>query len=243
MTFRERIFTTLNNEKENDAACIAYNRTMAVLIVVSLIPLCFKESNIYLEIIEYVCIVVFITDYLLRWITADLSLHHGKLSFLLYPFTPMAIIDALSIMPGFIALNDSFKTLRILRLLRALRAFKLIRHSKSVRLLFDAFTRQRNQLLIVLVIACLYVVMCALVVFNVEPDTFDNIFDALYWSVVSLTTVGYGDLYPTSEIGRAIAMLSSLMGVAVVALPSSIITAGLLEEIREGDNNEQEIVT
>ena len=237
MTFRERIFSILNNDNEKDTASVIYNRVMATLIVCSLIPLCFKESNIYLEIIEYVCIVVFIADYILRWITADLSLQRGKLSFLLYPFTPMAIIDALSIMPGFIALNQSFKTLRLLRLLRALRAFKLIRHSKSVRLLFAAFARQRNQLFIVIAIACFYVLICALILFNVEPDTFDNIFDALYWSVVSLTTVGYGDLYPTTSIGRAIAMLSSFVGVAVVALPSSIITAGLLEEIQEGKDD------
>lgn len=235
MTFRERIYSVLSNDDEKDTASVIYNRAMATLIVCSLIPLCFKESNIYLEIIEYVCIVVFIADYVLRWITADLSLKRERLSFILYPFTPMAIIDALSIMPGFIALNQSFKTLRLLRLLRALRAFKLIRHSKSIRLLFAAFARQRSQLLIVVAIACLYVLMCALILFNVEPDTFDNIFDALYWSVVSLTTVGYGDLYPTSDIGRAIAMLSSFVGVAVVALPSSIITAGLLEELREGE--------
>jgi voltage-gated potassium channel len=193
---------------------------------------------VYLEIIEYVCITVFIADYFLRWATADLSLKHGKLSFLIYPFTPMAIIDALSIMPGFISLNESFKTLRLLRLLRALRAFKLIRHSKSIHLLFGAFIRQRNQLLVVLAIACLYVFLCALILFNVEPDTFNTIFDALYWSVVSLTTVGYGDLYPTSEIGRAIAMISSFMGVAVIALPSSIITAGLLEEIHGKESDE-----
>lgn len=238
MTFRERIYSVLNNSDESDLASVIYNRIMAALILCSLVPLCFKETNVYLEIIEYVCIAVFLTDYFLRWITADLALHHGKLSFLLYPFTPMAIIDALSIMPGFISLNESFKTLRLLRLLRALRAFKLIRHSKSIHLLFGAFVRQRSQLLIVLAIACLYVFLCALILFNVEPDTFNTIFDALYWSVVSLTTVGYGDLYPTSEIGRAIAMVSSFMGVAVIALPSSIITAGLLEEIHGKESDE-----
>ncbi|MBR5950787.1 MAG: two pore domain potassium channel family protein, partial [Actinomycetaceae bacterium] len=72
-----------------------------------------------------------------------------------------------------------------------------------------------------------------LVIFNVEPETFPSFFDAIYWSVISLTTVGYGDLYPSSDIGRVVAMLSSFAGIAIVALPASIITAGLLEEFSE----------
>ena len=87
-------------------------------------------------------------------------------------------------------------------------------------------------LLAVLCLAIGYILVSALVIFNVEPDTFNTFFDAVYWAVVSLTTVGYGDLYPSSDVGRTIAMISSLMGVAVVALPSGIITAGLLDELR-----------
>ena len=68
-------------------------------------------------------------------------------------------------------------------------------------------------------------------ILNVEPDSFNNYFDAVYWATVSLTTVGYGDLYPVTIVGRIVAMLSSLFGIAIVALPSGIITAGYLNEI------------
>ena len=192
---------------------------MTVLIIASLLPLCFKESSPVLETIEYACVLVFIADYLARWATADLKLGKGALSFLIYPFTPMAVIDLLSILPVFNAHNDALRTLRVLRLFRALRMFKLIRYSKSASVIAAVFEKEREALLAVLGLAIGYILVSALAIFNVEPETFNTFFDAVYWAVVSLTTVGYGDLYPTSDVGRAIAMISSLMGVAVVACP------------------------
>ena len=80
----------------------------------------------------------------------------------------------------------------------------------------------------------------AIVVFNVEPDTFGTFFDALYWATVSLTTVGYGDIYPVSTIGRLLAMVSSIFGIAIVALPAGIITAGYMSAIGEPEQSEAE---
>ena len=77
--------------------------------------------------------------------------------------------------------------------------------------------------------------MAALLVFNVEPETFHNFFDALYWSTVSLATVGYGDIYPVTTAGRLVSMVSSMVGVIVIALPSGIITAGYMEVMKEED--------
>ena len=73
----------------------------------------------------------------------------------------------------------------------------------------------------------------ALIIFNVEPESFDTLFDAIYWATVSLTTVGYGDIYPVTTAGRVITMLSSVFGIAVVALPAGIITAGYMNAINE----------
>lgn len=214
-----------------------YGRAMTFIILASMVPLCFKESNIGFEILEYFCVAIFIVDYLLRWSTADEKLQRGALSFVLYPFTPMAIIDLVTILPTFFALNDAFRALRVLRVFRALRGFRLIRYSKSVNAIAKVFVQQRQPLLAVLALAIVYVAVSALIIYNVEPDTFETFFDALYWAVVSLTTVGYGDLYPASLIGRIVAMVSSLMGIAVVALPSGILTAGMLEVLREDSKN------
>ncbi len=235
MRMRERLYSLLNGDGR---AAMWYGRVMTALIVASLLPLCFKDSNPALEAIEYACVVVFILDYLARWVTADLKLGKGALSFVIYPFTPMAIIDLLSILPVFLALNDALRTLRVLRLFRAARAFKLIRYSRSASAISAVFEKQRQALLAVLCFAIAYILVSALVVFNVEPETFNTFFDAVYWAVVSLTTVGYGDLYPSTDVGRTIAMISSLMGVAVVALPSGIITAGMLDELRRDDDED-----
>lgn len=232
---RERLYSLVNGDEGEAMWC---GRVMTVLIVASLVPLCFKDSNPALEVVEYVCVVVFILDYLARWVTADLKLGKGALSFVIYPFTPMAIVDLLSILPVFLALNDALRTLRVLRLFRAARAFKLIRYSRSASAISAVFEKQRQALLAVLCFAIAYILVSALVVFNVEPDTFRTFFDAVYWAVVSLTTVGYGDLYPSTDVGRTIAMISSLMGVAVVALPSGIMTAGMLDELRRDDDED-----
>ena len=77
-----------------------------------------------------------------------------------------------------------------------------------------------------------YILIAALVIFNVEPQTFDNFFEAIYWACVSLTTMGYGDIYPVTAAGRLVTMVSSFVGIAIVALPSGIITAGYMDEIR-----------
>ena len=93
----------------------------------------------------------------------------------------------------------------------------------------------------VLMLALFYIFVTALVMFNAEPHinpetgeaTFESFFDALYWATVTLTTVGYGDLCPVTQIGRIVSMLSSLFGVAIIALPSGVITASYMEELRD----------
>ena len=78
-----------------------------------------------------------------------------------------------------------------------------------------------------------YIVVSALIVFNVEGDSFGTFFDAIYWATVSLTTVGYGDIYPVTTAGRIITMISSIFGIAIVALPAGIITAGYMDALNE----------
>ena len=96
----------------------------------------------------------------------------------------------------------------------------------------NTFKHQKEALGYVLILAVGYIVISALIIFNVEPETFNSFFDAVYWATVSLTTVGYGDIYPVTDIGRVITMISSFFGIAIVALPAGIITAGYMDEIK-----------
>lgn len=247
---RKRIFEIIELSDGNDRLSRIYDLGMMCFIVVSLFPLAFKETNALFMAVDYITASVFVIDYLLRFITADYKLgaagNNGKPNnssggggvrpFIIYPFTPMAIIDLLAILPTFTIVASGFKILKLFRLMRTFRVFKvfkIVRYSKSITVISNVIKKQKEPLLAVCVLAAAYIVICALVIFNVEPDTFDNFFSAIYWATVSLTTMGYGDIYPVSTIGRVVTMLSSFVGIAIVALPAGIITAGYMDEIKK----------
>lgn len=236
---RKRIFEIIEKSEGDDRGSRFYDVFMIIVIVVSLIPLLFKGQHTVLKIIDLATAAVFCIDYFLRLITADFKLQKGRLSFVRYPVTVMAIIDLLSILPSFTPLNASFRLLKLFRLFRALRVLrvlKAVRYTKSVDMLINVFRKQKSSLIVIVGFAVGYILTAALVIFNVEPETFGTFFDAIYWATVSLTTVGYGDIYPVSTIGKVITMVSSFTGIAIVAMPSGIITAGILEEMKNGED-------
>lgn len=231
---RKRIFEIIELARDDDQASRTYDLIMMGTILLSMVPMAFKSSNAAFDIIERAATVIFIADYLLRIVTADMKLKKGPLSFVLYPFTPMALIDLLAILPFFFAIASGFrlaKLLRLFRTFRVFRSFKMFRYSKSIEIIVDVIRTQREPLIAVGSLAVGYVLISALVIFNVEPDTFGSFFDAIYWATVSLTTMGYGDIYPVTTIGRVVTMLSSFVGIAIVALPSGIITAGYMDKL------------
>ena len=237
---REKIYQVLEPSKDNDVLSKVYDFFMIAVIIISIIPLAFKEHYKAFDIIEYITVSIFIVDYLLRWITADFKLDKKYISFVIYPVTPMAIIDLVSILPSLTILNSGFKLLKLFRLLRALRVFrslKFLRYSKSFDIITNVLKKEKKTLAAVATMAIAYVFISALVIYNVEPDSFNNLFDAIYWATVSLTTVGYGDIYPITTIGRIVTMISSVFGIAIIALPSGVITAGYLSEVNKEKNN------
>ena len=240
---RERIYQIIEKSDGEDRLSRVYDIFMMTVIVVSLIPLAFKSDNVVFYIIDKFAMVVFIIDYFLRWITADYKFERkGAFSFLRYPFSPMAIVDLISILPSMSILNSGFKALRVLRMIRAFRVFrvfKAFRYSKTFQIIGNVIKNSKRSLIAVGVLAVGYIVLSALIVFNVEPESFETFFDAVYWATVSLTTVGYGDIYPVSTLGRMITMLSAIFGIAIVALPAGIITAGYMNELNQESSEEE----
>lgn len=233
---RKRIYEVIEVAGEDDRLSRVYDLFMMITIILSLIPIAVKSEEGFAGIIDIVTAVIFIIDYLLRWTTADYKVGKGKASFVIYPFTPMAIIDLLAVLPSILAVNAALRVLKVLRLLRTFRVFrifKVVRYSKSISMVINVFKKQKDALLVVCGLAFGYIVISALVVICVEPDTFPTFFDALYWATVSLTTVGYGDIYATSLAGKVITMISSIFGIAIVALPAGIVTAGYMEEVQK----------
>lgn len=223
---RKKIYNILNQNA-------IYDTFMFAVIIMSIIPLAFVKQQSWMTLIDRITVIIFIVDYILRWFVAD-KLSNKLNKFILYPLTPMAIIDLLSILPSITLLNSSFKLLKIFRLfrfLRLLKILKLVRYSKSITMICNVFKKQKETFITILVMAITYILVSALVIINVEPETFPTYFDALYWATISLTTVGYGDVYAVTTIGKIITMISSFLGIAVVALPAGIITSGLMDEL------------
>lgn len=240
---RKKLYEIIEPARDNLLSKI-YDFFMMAMIVASLVPLAFKETHPVFNVIEYVTVSVFCLDYLLRLFTADLKLEKGAVSFFVYPLTPMAVIDLLCILPSVTMLNNGLKVLKIFRLLRAMkvfRSFKFLRYSKSFEVIVRVFHQQKKILSAVATMAVAYILISALVIYNVEPESFGNFFEAIYWATVSLTTVGYGDIYPVTTIGRVVTMISSVFGIAIIALPSGVITAGYLAEINRNEQEDEEI--
>ncbi|MBR4756901.1 MAG: ion transporter [Bacteroidales bacterium] len=245
---RKSIYRMIELAKDGDRISWIYDTFMLIAIAASIVPLMFEEDTMTFRVIEQLTVTVFIIDYLLRWITADYRLKKKGMSFVMYPFTGWAIIDMMSILPGLSLIGRGFKILRVTRLLRILRLFKFVRYSDKIQVLGRVIRKEKGVLLTVLGISIFYVFLTALIMFNAEPHinpftgakTFEDFFDALYWATVTLTTVGYGDMIPVTDLGRFISMLSSLFGVAIIALPSGVITARYLEELRNAKDQEEE---
>lgn len=247
MTIREKINIIVEPRRQNSFSRW-YDFIMLVAIAIGIFPLMFRTQYRlfwYFDIISGLC---FTIDYIFRWLTCDLrSKNKDWTSFLIYPFTPMAIIDLLSILPTVHLLTPIFKVARVSRLLRLIRIVKVIRYFEPLELILSVIRKQRTVLLTVLSLAIFYIFITAMIMFNAEeeinPETgqylFSNFFDAFYWAACTLTTVGYGDLYPISSTGRVISIISSMVGIAIIALPSGIITAGYMDEIRERKQKKQ----
>ncbi len=237
---RKKLYTIIEPVNGDNKLSNIYDFIMMATIIISIAPLAFKKTNIVFQWIDYITVGIFIIDYLLRLITADYKLKKSVVSFFVYPITPFAIIDLLSILPSITVLNSGFRLLKLFRLLRTLkvlRAFKFLRYSKSFDIIVNVFRKQKKVLSAVATLAIAYILISALVIYNVEPESFNNFFDAIYWATISLTTVGYGDIYPVSIVGRIVTMISSILGIAIIALPSGVITAGYLDEINKNQNH------
>ena len=225
---REQLYRIVRKAEPGDRLGKAYDIFIMLVAIASIVPLMFKESNAFLDRLDIITVYILFFDYIFRWISYDyISGRKSPQAFILYPFTPFAIIDLISLLPSLGLIGQGWRILRMLRI------FKAFHHSDSFTYIINAFKKEKRTLGSVLIIALAYIFVSALAMFSYEPETFDSFFDALYWATTALTTVGYGDVYPLSDVGKLISMISSLFGVAVISLPAGIITASFVEEINK----------
>lgn len=230
--FKRRIYEVIEVSSIGDISSRAYDRLMTTAIIVGLLPLTVKEMNNYLVAIDIFVSILFIIDYAARVYTADYKMgYQNYRAYIAYIFTPLAIFDFLSIIPVVYIFIPVSGFISLLRLFRVFRMLKLVRYSKTMIIIRNVIRKVKSQLIAVLFLIIIYIFGAAMLIFQLEPNLFNNFFDALYWATISITTIGYGDIYPVTTVGRLITMISALVGMAVIALPTGIITAAYMAEI------------
>lgn len=192
---------------------------------------------------DLISVIIFTIEYILRvWSSNhDPKYKHSFWGRVKYMLSPAALIDVLAILPFYIhtLIGLDLRVLRILRLMRFFRLFRLTAYMKSAQMIVNIFKTRVNELMLSLVLVIFLIILSSSAIYFAEhlhPENqykFTSIPATIWWAVVTLTTTGYGDMYPMTTIGKTMTGVIMLTGVAFFALPAGIISAGFLEEFRK----------
>lgn len=232
--YKRRVYEVIEVSNVGDRSSRAYDVVITTAVIVGLLPMTLKGENLYTRLIEFLTGFIFLTDYCVRVYTADFKMGYKSIkAYMAYVLTPLAIMDLLAIIPVITLFIPVSGFIRLLKLFRFFRVFKLIRYSKTMIVIANVIRKVKSQLLAVLILILIYIFVSAMLVFQMEQEIFDSFLDALYWATISITTIGYGDISPVTPVGRIITMISALVGMAIIALPTGIITAAYMNEINK----------
>ena len=232
--YKRRVYEVIEVSNVGDRSSRAYDVVITTAVIVGLLPMTLKGENLYTRLIELLTGFIFLTDYCVRVYTADFKMGYKSIkAYIAYVLTPLAIMDLLAIIPVITLFIPVSGFIRLLKLFRFFRVFKLIRYSKTMIVIANVIRKVKSQLLAVLILILIYIFVSAMLVFQMEQEIFYSFLDALYWATISITTIGYGDISPVTPVGRIITMISALVGMAIIALPTGIITAAYMNEINK----------
>ena len=206
-------------------------------------PLHDKYENLF-HYFDLVSVIIFTIEYVLRlWSSNnEEKYNHSVYGRLKYMLSPAALIDLLAILPFYLHVIVGFdlRILRMLRLMRFFRLFRLTAYTKPAHMIANVFRKRRNELALSFILAIFLIIIASCIMYFAEhryPDEqtskFNSIPATIWWAVVSLTTTGYGDIIPLTTLGKVMAGMIMLVGVAFFALPAGIITAGFIDEFRQ----------
>lgn len=212
-----------------------------VLIVISLlsfsvstIPNLSKSTIRVLQLIEVMTVVLFSVEYCLRVFIAD-----KKLS---YIFSFWGLIDLIAILPFYLASGLDLRAVRIFRLLRIFRIYKLLRYTKAINRIGTAFTMVKEELILFFFVAMILLFLSSVGIYYFEheaqPEKFKSVFHSLWWASATLTTVGYGDIYPVTKLGKIFTFFVLMIGIGIVSVPTGLIASALSKARIEEDLRE-----
>ena len=208
--------------------------SIQVLIVLSIITFSVEtipdlkpQTRDILQSIELVSVIVFTIEYVLRIYVAD-----KKLKFI---FSFFGIIDLLAILPFYLSFGIDLRSLRALRFVRLFRLFKLVRYNKALKHFAKAIRIAKEEIMLFLFITLILIYLSAVGIYyfehDAQPEHFSSIFDSLWWAIITLTTVGYGDVYPITIGGRVFTFFILMIGLGIVAIPTGILSSALTRAI------------
>ena len=254
MALKTRMFEIIEKAKSGDRASRIFDISIILLIVFNIIavilnsfndlPESFNKSLTYFE---YFSVIVFSTEYLFRLWTADLLFPKSKLPRLKFIVSFMALIDLFAILPFYLPflIPCDLRFLRILRLFRLFRILKLNRYSHAMTTIGNVFKNEKEKLAATIFITLILLIFSSSVMYYVEneaqPDKFPNIIAAIWWAVATLTTVGYGDVYPITLIGKLFSGIVVILGIGLIALPTGIISSGFITEVNRRNERTKKI--
>ena len=227
----------LNDNKRS--RCFAY--FIQFLIIFSVITFSIEtlpnlkpQTKVILNSVEAFCVIIFTFEYLARIYVAD-----SKLKFI---FSFFGIVDFLAILPFYLSFGIDLRSLRLLRMFRLFRLFKLVRYNKAIKHFVNAMKLAKEQIILFLIITIMLIYFAAVGIYYFEneaqPEHFSSIFSSLWWSIVTLTTVGYGDVYPITVGGRIFTFFILMIGLGIVAIPTGIISSSLTKAVEPRDEQE-----
>ncbi len=245
---RKRVFNIVEIGSSGDLASVVFDRFIMVVIFVNLfvtVAQTFEEMDSYMPLLnaaELITILIFVVEYILRVWTADYlypeenSKWKGRLRFMLSIY---GLIDLFVIIPYFLPflIPEGAVAFRMFRVIRILRLFRINSRYDAFNVIASILIEKKNQLISSMAMILILMLASSLCMYSLEhdaqPDQFKNAFSGIWWSVSTLLTVGYGDIYPITAAGRIMAIIIAFLGVGMVAVPTGIISAGFVEQYTE----------
>ncbi len=247
-SIKRKLYDILNVEPESGIYGKVFNIGITVLIMLSVImvivesvPWIESRYRAFFWYFELVSVIIFTVEYVGRlWtITLNPKYRHfikGRAS---YALTFMMVIDFLAIAPFYLPflITVDLRVLRLLRLLRLVRIFKLGRYTKSMEVFAKVFFEKRTELTIAGVFFLFYLIISSSILYlvenDVQPDEFSSIPAAMWWGSAALTTVGYGDIFPVTPLGKLLGAVLAILGIGMFALPVGVLATGFVEAFDE----------
>lgn len=245
---RKRVFEILEAPATGDWVARTVQASLVLIILLNVVAIMLwsvdsirAECRPVLRAFELFSVIVFTVEYVLRlWVITDHAAYRRPvLGRLRYAVTLLSLVDLASFLPFYLPMVFPVNMLfvRVLRLLRLLRLMKLGRYSESVRTLGAVLRDQKEELAAALLLLVILMIVSASAMYMVEhdaqPTRFTSIPASLWWAVCTLTTIGYGDMYPVTALGKFLAGSIAIMGIGLFALPAGILGSGFVEKLRE----------